>query len=68
MENSTYTAIDYNSYENRVIENRIREYYPRVKALIEIIITKRSRDTNICLVQHYGFQYLKNIMLNVLKY
>lgn len=37
MENSTYTAIDYNSYENRVIENRIKEYYPRVKALIESI-------------------------------
>lgn len=47
MENSTYTAIDYNSYENRVIENRIREYYPRVKALIEIVITKRSRNPNI---------------------
>lgn len=42
MEKPTYTAIDYNSHENRVIENGIREYYPRVKALIEIVITKRS--------------------------
>ena len=25
MENPTYTAIDYNSYENKVIENRIKE-------------------------------------------
>lgn len=35
MEKPTYTAIDYNTYENRVIENRIKEYYPRVKALSE---------------------------------
>lgn len=47
MEELTYTAIDYNSYENRVIENRIGEYYPRVKALIEIVITKRLRNPNI---------------------
>lgn len=47
MEKPTYTAIDYNSYENRVIENRIKEYYPRVKALIEIVITKRLRNPNI---------------------
>jgi hypothetical protein len=47
MENPTYTAIDYNPYENKVIENRIKEYYPRVKALIEIVITKRSRNPNI---------------------
>lgn len=47
MEEPTFTAIDYNSYENRVIENRIREYYPRVKALIEIVITKRLRNPKI---------------------
>lgn len=27
MEKPTYTAIDYNSKENRVIEERIRNYY-----------------------------------------
>lgn len=47
MEELTYTAIDYNSYENKVIENRVKEYYPRVKALIEIVITKRLRNPNI---------------------
>lgn len=47
MEKLTYTVIDYNTYENRVIENRIKEYYPRVKALIEIVITKRLRNPNI---------------------
>lgn len=45
--NPTYIAIDYNSYENRLIENRIREYYLRVKDLIEIVITKRLRNPNI---------------------
>lgn len=47
MEELTFTAIDYNSLENRVIEDRIREYYPWVKALIEIVITKRLRNPNI---------------------
>lgn len=31
MEKPTYTAIDYNSKENKVIEERIRNYYlPRI--------------------------------------
>lgn len=48
MEEPTSTAIDYNLYENRVIEDRIREYYPQVKALIEMVITKRLK----------GYKYL----------
>lgn len=47
MEEPTSTAIDYNLYENMVIEDRIREYYPQVKALIERVITKRLRNQNI---------------------
>lgn len=47
MEEPTSTAIDYNLYENMVIEDRIREYYPQVKALIEMVITKRLRNQNI---------------------
>lgn len=47
MEEPMSTAIDYNLYENRVIEDRIREYYPQVKALIERVITKRLRNQNI---------------------
>lgn len=31
MEKPTYTAIDYNSKENKVIEERIRNYYLPVK-------------------------------------
>lgn len=48
MEELTFTAIDYNSLENMVIEDRIREYYPQVKALIERVITKRLK----------GYKYL----------
>lgn len=47
MEKLTYTVIDYNSEENMVIEDRVREYYPQVKALIERVITKRLRYQNI---------------------
>lgn len=46
MEKPTYTVIDYNSEENMVIEDRIMEYYPQVKALIEMVITKRLRNPN----------------------
>lgn len=35
MEELTFTAIDYNSLENRVIEDRIREYYLPVKNTFE---------------------------------
>lgn len=47
MEKPTFTAIDYNSYENKVIEERVRDYYQEVKALVEIIITQRLRNPNI---------------------
>lgn len=35
MEKPTYTAIDYNSLENKVIEERIRNYYLPVKNTFE---------------------------------
>lgn len=35
MEEPTYTAIDYNSKENKVIEERIRNYYLPVKNTFE---------------------------------
>lgn len=35
MEKPTYTAIDYNSKENKVIEERIRNYYLPVKKRIK---------------------------------
>lgn len=44
MENPTYTAIDYNSKENKVIEERIRNYYLPVKNVLE---TVRDRRINI---------------------
>lgn len=47
MEKPTSTVIDYNFEENRVIEDRVREYYPYVKGLIEMVITKRLRYQNI---------------------
>lgn len=37
MEKPTYTAIDYNSKENKVIEERIRNYYLPVKNTFENI-------------------------------
>lgn len=47
MEKPMSTAIDYNSLENKVIEDMVREYYPYVKGLIEMVITKRLRYQNI---------------------
>lgn len=44
MEKPTYTAIDYNSKENKVIEERVRNYYLPVKNVLE---TVRDRRINI---------------------
>lgn len=44
MEEPTFTAIDYNSKENKVIEERIRNYYLPVKNVLE---TVRDRRINI---------------------
>lgn len=41
MENPTYTAIDYNSWENRVIEERVRDYYLPVKNTLETVLYER---------------------------
>lgn len=41
MEKPTFTAIDYNSKENRVIEERIRNYYLPVKNTFEAVLYGR---------------------------
>lgn len=41
MEKPTYTAIDYNSKENKVIEERVRDYYLPVKNTIETVLYER---------------------------
>lgn len=41
MEEPTFTAIDYNSYENRVIEERVRDYYLPVKNTLETVLYER---------------------------
>lgn len=54
MEEPTSTAIDYNLYENMVIEDRIREYYPQVKALIEMVI--KIHDIQRMIISRPGFR------------
>lgn len=43
MEKPTYTAIDYNSKENKVIEERIRNYYLPVKNTLETVLYERIK-------------------------
>lgn len=38
MEEPTYTAIDYNSLENRVIEGLVGDYYQMVKNTFETVL------------------------------
>lgn len=47
MEKNTSIVVYYSYQKNKIIEDRIREYYPQVKALIEMVITKRLRNQNI---------------------
>lgn len=41
MEKPTYTAIDYNSLENRVIEGLVGDYYQMVKNTFETVLYGR---------------------------
>lgn len=53
MEKPTFTAIDYNSLENRVIEGLVGDYYQMVKNTFEAVLYGRLN---------------RNIMITVLKY
>lgn len=46
MEEPTFTAIDYNSLENRVIEERLRDYYLPVKNIFEAVLYGRINIPN----------------------
>lgn len=46
MEKPTFTAIDYNSKENKVIEERIRNYYLPVKNTFEAVLYGRLNIPN----------------------
>lgn len=46
MEKPTFTAIDYNSHENRVIEERLRDYYLPVKNTFEAVLYGRLNILN----------------------
>ena len=46
MEEPTYTAIDYNSLENRVIEDRVRGYYREIRNILDEACYRRTRNEN----------------------
>lgn len=46
MENSTYTAIDYNSKENKVIEGLVRDNYSKIKNTFYKVFDKRVKNSN----------------------
>lgn len=46
MEKPTYTAIDYNSKENKVIEGLVRDNYSKVKNTFYKVFDKRSKNPN----------------------
>jgi hypothetical protein len=47
MEKNTSIVVYYSYQKNKIIEDSIRKYYPQVKALIEMVITKRLRNPNL---------------------
>lgn len=46
MEKPTYTAIDYNSKENKVIEGLVRDNYSKIKNTFYKVFDKRSKNPN----------------------
>lgn len=59
MEKPTYTAIDYNSKENKVIEERIRNYYLPVKNTFEAVLYGRMIISRFRLNQELFREYGK---------
>lgn len=46
MEEPTFTAIDYDSLENRVIEGLVRDNYSKIKNTFYKVFDKRSKNPN----------------------
>lgn len=46
MEKPTYTAIDYNSKENKVIEGLVRDNYSKIKNTFYKVFNKRVKNPN----------------------
>lgn len=46
MEKPTFTAIDYNSLENKVIEGLVRDNYSKIKNTFYRVFDKRSKNPN----------------------
>lgn len=46
MEEPTFTAIDYNSLENKVIEGLVRDNYSKIKNTFYKVFYKRSKNPN----------------------
>ena len=46
MEKTTYTAIDYNPKENKVIEGLVRDNYSKIKNTFYKVFDKRSKNPN----------------------
>ena len=46
MEKPTYTAIDYNSKENKVIEGLVRDNYSKIKNTFYKVFDKREKNPN----------------------
>lgn len=46
MEKPTFIVIDYNSYENKVIEGLVRDHYQEVKDTFYRVLDKRMKDPN----------------------
>ena len=46
MEEPTFTAIDYNSLENKVIEGLVRDHYSKIKNTFYKVFNKRVKNSN----------------------
>lgn len=75
MEKPTFTAIDYNSKENKVIEERIRNYYLPVKNTFEAVLYGRLNIPNsprgLCgyLIFKCGmFSFIERMMVRLREY
>lgn len=59
MEEPTFTAIDYNSLENKVIEGLVRDNYSKIKNTFYKVFNKRSKNPNSPVSKEYNAERIK---------
>lgn len=66
MEEPTFTAIDYNSKENKVIEGLVRDNYSKIKNTLKVIM--KLRDGGYLIFKCGMFSFIERMVVRLGEY